>query len=108
MNTRGDALGLALLYLWPFVTRAGEAKKLTPYTGQAEAIQEGKALYDRYGCAACQGTEGGGGGDAGQGSAVLDEVWVFGSDDETLFQLIREELPVPLSGGPQQNHLVGW
>ena len=57
--------------------------------GQADAIQEGKALYDRYGCADCHRTERGG----GRGLPVVDDEWVFGGDDETLFKLIRRELP---------------
>jgi len=93
MNMLGATLVLGLLSLWPVAAGAGEAKKLNPFTGQAEAIQEGKALYDRYGCATCHGRDGGGGGGGGQGPAVLDDEWVFGSDDETLFKLIRGELP---------------
>jgi mono/diheme cytochrome c family protein len=92
MNTLGIALVLGLLCLWTVVAEAGEAKKLNPYTGQVDAIQEGKALYDRYGCADCHRTERGARG-GGQGLAVLDDEWVFGSDDETLFKLIRGELP---------------
>lgn len=91
MNMLGIALVLSLLCLWPVVAGTGEAKKLNPYTGQVDAIQEGKALYDRYGCADCHRTERRGGG-GGQGLAVLDDEWVFGSDDETLFKLIRGEL----------------
>jgi mono/diheme cytochrome c family protein len=89
MNMLGIALVLGLLCLWPVVAGAGEAKKLNPYTGQADAIQEGKALYDRYGCADCHRTERGG----GRGLPVVDDEWVFGSDDATLFKLIRGELP---------------
>jgi hypothetical protein len=131
MNTLGAALILGLRYLGPVVAGAGEAKRLNPYTGQAEPIREGEALYDRYSRAACHGTEGGGGDGGGQGPPVLDEAWVFGSDDDTPFKLIRGELPgqtmpaapakpcstrrsgrcVPTSallpGGPQQDHLVG-
>jgi mono/diheme cytochrome c family protein len=92
MNTLGIALVLGLLCLWTVVAEAGEATKLNPYTGQVDAIQEGKALYDRYGCADCHRTERGARG-GGQGLAVLDDEWVFGSDDETLFKLIRGELP---------------
>jgi mono/diheme cytochrome c family protein len=72
---------------------AGEPQKRNPYPGNAEAIQEGKALYDRHGCAACHRAQGGRGGGAGQGAAVLDDQWVFGSDDETLFKLIKGEVP---------------
>jgi mono/diheme cytochrome c family protein len=88
MNTLSIALVLGLVCLWPVVAGAGEAKKLNPYTGQADAIQEGKALYERYGCADCHRTGG-----SRQGLPVLDDEWVFGSDDETLFKLIRGELP---------------
>jgi mono/diheme cytochrome c family protein len=92
MNTLGIAFVLGLLCLWPVVAGAGEAKKLNPYTGQVDAIQEGKTLYDRYGCADCHRSARGAGG-GGRGLPVVDDEWVFSSDDETLFKLIRGELP---------------
>jgi mono/diheme cytochrome c family protein len=92
MNTLGIAFVLGLLCLWPVVAGAGETKKLNPYTGQVDAIQEGKTLYDRYGCADCHRSERETGG-GGRGLPVVDDEWVFGSDDETLFKLIRGELP---------------
>jgi cytochrome c(L) len=64
-------------------------KKLNPYTGQEQAIQEGKALYLQHGCSGCHGVGGGG----GMGPALLDDEWKFGSDDETLFRLIKGEIP---------------
>jgi cytochrome c(L) len=64
-------------------------KKLNPYTGQEQAIQEGRALYLQHGCSGCHGVGGGG----GMGPALLDDEWKFGSDDETLFRLIKGEIP---------------
>ena len=69
----------------------GPAKpeKLNPYTGNTEAIQQGRTLYLQNGCSGCHGPGGGG----GMGSALLDDEWKFGSDDRTLFKLIKGEIP---------------
>jgi cytochrome c(L) len=64
-------------------------EKLNPYTGNAEAIQEGRTLFLQNGCSACHGAGGGG----GMGPALLDDEWKFGSDDLTLFKLIKGEIP---------------
>jgi len=68
---------------------SAEPKKLNPYTGNAEAIQQGRALYLQTGCSGCHGPGGGG----GMGPALLDDEWKFGSDDRTLFKLIKGEIP---------------
>jgi len=64
-------------------------KKLNPFTGNPAAIQEGRSLYVQNGCSACHGVMGGG----GMGVPLLDDVWVFGSDDATLFKLIKGQIP---------------
>jgi cytochrome c(L) len=64
-------------------------KKLNPYTGNPDAIKEGRTLYLESGCSGCHGVMGGG----GMGVPLLDDVWKFGSDDETLFKLITGEIP---------------
>ena len=66
-----------------------KSKKLNPYTGNAEAMQQGRTLYLQNGCSACHGAGGGG----GMGPALLDDEWKFGSDDLTLFKLIKGEIP---------------
>ena len=73
------------------VAAEGSAKpeKLNPYTGNAEAIQQGRTLYLQNGCSACHGAGGGG----GMGPALLDDEWKFGSDDLTLVKLIKGDLP---------------
>ena len=64
-------------------------KKLNPYTGNPEAIKEGRQLYFLYGCSSCHGRSGGG----GMGRPLIDDEWTIGSDDETLLKLTRGEIP---------------
>jgi cytochrome c(L) len=96
MRTWGLEL-VSPLMLWLLLIQFGTSvaeeqpmpKKLNPYTGQEQAIQEGRALYLQHGCSGCHGVGGGG----GMGPALLDDEWKFGSDDETLFRLIKGEIP---------------
>ncbi|MFQ5801826.1 MAG: c-type cytochrome [Candidatus Methylomirabilales bacterium] len=64
-------------------------KKLNPYTGDQEAIKEGRQLYSYYGCSDCHGRRGGG----GMADPILGYEWTFGSDDGTLFKLIKGQMP---------------
>lgn len=66
-------------------------KKLNPYTGDLEAIKEGRRIYFLYSCNGCHGGTGGGG--MAAASPIFDDQWEFGSDDETLFKLMRGEIP---------------
>lgn len=68
---------------------SAQVQKLNPYTGNAEAIQQGRTLYLQTGCSGCHGVGGGG----GMGPPILDDEWKFGSDDDTLFKLIKGEVP---------------
>ena len=52
-------------------------------------VVEGRKIYLTYGCVGCHGVSGGG----GMGKPILDDQWIFGSDDATLFKLIRGEVP---------------
>jgi cytochrome c(L) len=83
------ALGLLLSQLSMAAEPTTQAKKLNPYTGNPEAIKEGRTLFLQYGCSGCHGVGGGG----GMGPAVNDEEWKFGSDDETLVKLIKGQIP---------------
>ncbi len=85
------ALGLMLGGHLGFVRAQDQAKpeKLNPFTGNPEAIKEGRNLYFLYGCNGCHGGTGGG----GMGRPLSDDEWTFGSDDETLFKLIRGQIP---------------
>lgn len=86
-------LGLLLVHLGhgPVPSQAN-GKKLNPYTDKAEALEEGRKVYFKYSCNACHGGTGGGG-MAGRPGILYDDYWVFGSDDETLFKLMRGEIP---------------
>jgi mono/diheme cytochrome c family protein len=62
-------------------------QKLNPYTGKAEAIAEGQALYRRLNCYGCHGMRGGG----GMGPNLTDETWQTGDgSDANLLAQIRD------------------
>ena len=67
---------------------AAQPKMLNPYAGDPGALAEGRKLYSANGCSACHGLRGGG----GMGKAILDDTWVFGSDDETLYRLMKGQI----------------
>jgi mxaJ protein len=64
-------------------------KKLNPFTDNSEGIAAGKKLYIQVGCQGCHG----GGGGGGMAASLIDDSWRFGSDDETLFKLIKGQIP---------------
>lgn len=62
-------------------------QKLNPYTGKAEVIAEGEALYKKFNCYACHGMRGGG----GMGPNLTDETWQTGDgSDPNLLAQIRD------------------
>jgi cytochrome c(L) len=71
------------------LAQAQGAAKLNKYTGNPEAIKEGRAIFLKYGCSGCHGVGGGG----GMGPPLVDDVWKFGSSDETLFKLVKGQIP---------------
>jgi mono/diheme cytochrome c family protein len=85
----GLMLGWHLGFVGAQVQDQVEPKKLNLFTGNPEAIKEGRNLYFMYGCNGCHGGTGGG----GMGRPLIDDEWTFGSDDETLFKLIRGQIP---------------
>lgn len=56
-----------------------------PYTGDAAAIAQGKDLFVSKACSGCHGAGGGG----GMCPPVINDTWVYGSDDTTLFNLVK-------------------
>ncbi|MGE0684610.1 MAG: cytochrome c [Candidatus Binatia bacterium] len=58
-------------------------QKLNPYTGKAEAITEGEALYKKFNCYACHGMKGGG----GMGPNLTDETWQTGDGSDASVQI---------------------
>ena len=67
----------------------GDANKKNPFTDNADAVEVGKKLYIQVGCQGCHG----GGGGGGMATSLIDDAWKFGSDDETLFKLIKGQIP---------------
>ena len=90
LSTIAAVGSILLVQLVPASTAQGPAaKKVNPFTGNAPAIKEGRALYLQYNCSGCHGVGGGG----GMAMPLIDETWKFGSSDETLFKLIKGEIP---------------
>lgn len=56
-----------------------------PYAGDAAAIAAGAQLYATRSCSACHGADARG----GMGPSLRNDVWIYGSDDATLFELVR-------------------
>lgn len=54
-------------------------QKLNPYTGNAQAIAEGRELYKQLNCYGCHGMRGGG----GMGPNLTDETWQTGDGSDT-------------------------
>ncbi len=65
-----------------------QPKQLNPFAGDPEAVKEGRKLFQSYGCPGCHGLMGGG----GMGKPLLDDTWIFASDDETLYKLIKGQI----------------
>lgn len=66
-----------------------EQAPANPYQGDPKAIEEGHQIFTTYGCAGCHGAGGGG----GMGRSLTDDAWKFGGDDQTLFRLVKGEIP---------------
>jgi cytochrome c oxidase cbb3-type subunit 3 len=67
-----------------------------PYEDNAYALSEGKRLYGWYNCNGCH-SEGGG----GSGPALMDDVWIYGSEPANVFATIVQGRPngMPAFGG---------
>ena len=72
----------------PLEAVADRSLKGNPFAKSPQAVVQGKKLYMKNGCPGCHGVGGGG----GMGKPLIDDVWRFGSDDATLFKLIRGQI----------------
>jgi mono/diheme cytochrome c family protein len=79
----------AALLLLAGACKREKAVVTAPTGPTVQDVVEGRKLYLTYGCVGCHGVTGGG----GMGKPILDDQWIFGSDDATLFKLIRGEVP---------------
>ncbi|MGA7456356.1 MAG: c-type cytochrome [Methyloceanibacter sp.] len=66
------------------VTSTPRGQLKSPYVDFAGVAEEGRKLFQAYDCGGCHG----GGGGGGMAAPLTNEVWIYGSDDDTLFRLI--------------------
>ncbi|HEY2558977.1 MAG TPA: c-type cytochrome [Caldimonas sp.] len=58
------------------------------YERNAYALASGKRLWTWYNCNGCHANGGG-----GSGPALMDDVWIYGGDDQAIYQSIAEGRP---------------
>ena len=56
----------------------------TPYQNPARVAEEGLEIYRSLDCGGCHG----GGGGGGMAAPLTNPIWIYGSDDDTLFRVI--------------------
>lgn len=66
------------------VAMAPKGSLHNPYDGNAAVAAEGHKLFFNYGCNGCHG----GGGGGGMCPPLINGVWIYGGDDDTLFRLV--------------------
>ena len=66
------------------VTSVPRGQLKSPYPDFAGVAEQGHKLFQAYDCGGCHG----GGGGGGMAAPLTNEVWIYGSDDDTLFRLI--------------------
>jgi mono/diheme cytochrome c family protein len=70
----------------PFETAVGtpRGQLKNPYADFASVAEQGRKIYLSHDCNGCHG----GGGGGGMAAPLTNEIWVYGSDDDTLFRII--------------------
>jgi hypothetical protein len=70
----------------PFDTAVGtpRGQLKNPYADFASIAEQGRKIYLSHDCNGCLG----GGGGGGMAAPLTNEIWVYGSDDDTLFRII--------------------
>lgn len=66
------------------VAAAPKGSLHNPYNGNSAMATEGHQLFFQYGCNGCHG----GGGGGGMCPPLINGVWIYGGDDDTLFRLV--------------------
>ena len=85
----GGGSDAANLNTEPVLPDATSEPGRNPFAVDLDAVEKGKSLYFEVGCQGCHG----GGGGGGMATSLIDDGWAFGSDNETLFKLIKGEIP---------------
>ncbi|MDR3387193.1 MAG: c-type cytochrome [Rudaea sp.] len=67
------------------VKNTPKGKLANPYKdSQADIVAQGEHLFLSYGCNGCHG----GGGGGGMCPPLINDTWVYGGDDDTIFRLV--------------------
>ena len=66
------------------VAAAPKGSLHNPFNGDAAKAKAGHKLFFQYGCSGCHGGNGGG----GMCPPLINGVWIYGGDDDTLFRLV--------------------
>jgi mono/diheme cytochrome c family protein len=67
------------------VAKIPKGQLKNPYKdSQADIVAKGQELFLSYGCSGCHG----GGGGGGMCPPLVNDIWVYGGDDDTLFRLV--------------------
>jgi cytochrome c oxidase cbb3-type subunit 3 len=76
--------------------RVGAQDIIASYERNAQALAAGKRLFTWYNCKGCHASGGG-----GSGPALMDDVWIYGSDPMTIYLTIYSGRPngMPAFGG---------
>jgi mono/diheme cytochrome c family protein len=77
-----DSTKISLLDL---IKNTPKGKLKNPYSDtQADVVEQGRHLFLAYGCNGCHG----GGGGGGMCPPLINDTWVYGGDDDTIFRLV--------------------
>lgn len=84
--THSSAKGSAITGKPPLqvVATAPKGSLHNPFNGNAAMAAAGHKLFFQYGCNGCHGGNGGG----GMCPPLINGVWIYGGDDDTLFRLV--------------------
>jgi mono/diheme cytochrome c family protein len=66
------------------IASTSKGKLKNPYSPSSAAAEQGHKVYMSLDCSSCHG----GGGGGGMASPLTNPIWIYGSDDDTLFRLI--------------------
>lgn len=81
----GGAIDYSKITPIALVNRTPKGKLHNPYKDtQAGIVAQGQHNFFAYGCSGCHG----GGGGGGMCPPLINDVWVYGGDDDTIFRLV--------------------
>jgi cytochrome c oxidase cbb3-type subunit 3 len=83
--------------------KPAEPRIQNPYANNAQALNEGRRLFNWFNCSGCHSNGGG-----GMGPALIDDVWIYGNQPANIFESIVEGRPngMPSFRGKIPDHQV--